>query len=286
MKISLPLISGLCLFFLTPLCFAEPVKLTTASDKVALADYLQGSNNASPVLLLHSFMQTNEFSTVNRLATSLHDSGFTVLSPTLSLGINNRKQSLACEAIHTHSLDSDSDELKQWIDWLHHKTQKPIILIGHSSGGPVILKYMDDHHAKFIQHGILISMAYYGSGPVASETPEHAEKATQAVNQNSDPLSNYALRYCKTYPTYASAFLSYYNWNLQKTISVINKYNDRISLIIGTADKRFDNSWLQRPDAKNSHVVTIEGAGHFFDRVHELDLLETVEALLENTSER
>jgi len=286
MKISPSLISGLCLFFLTPLCFAEPVQLTNASNKIVTADYLQGSNNASPILLLHSFMQTNEFPTVSRLASSLHDSGFTVLSPTLSLGINNRKQSLACEAIHTHSLDTDSDELKQWVNWLHHKTQKPITLIGHSSGGPVVLKYMDDNNAKFIQHGILISMAYYGAGPVASETPEHAEKATKAINQNSDPLSNYALRYCKTYPTYASAFLSYYHWDLQKTINVITKYNDKVSLIIGTSDKRFDNSWLQRPDAKNTHIVTIEGAGHFFDRVYELDLLDTVEELLSNTNER
>ena len=286
MKIPVTLIPGICLFVVTSVCFAETVKLTTSSNKIANAEYLQGTNNASPVLLLHSFMQTREFSTVNRLANSLHDSGFTVLSPTLSLGINNRKQSLSCEAIHTHSLDSDADELKQWVNWLYNKTQKPITLIGHSSGGPVILKYIDDSNAKYVGHSILISMAYYGTGPVASETPELAEIATRAREKNSDPLGNYALRYCKTYPTYASAFLSYYNWNLKKTIDVINKYSNKVTLIIGTADKRFDNSWLQRPDAKNSHIVTIEGAGHFFDRVYELDLLDAVEALLGNITER
>lgn len=286
MKIPVSLIPGICLFLLTSFCFAETVKLSASTNKIVNAEYLQGSNNASPVLLLHSFMQTNEFLTVSRLASSLHDSGFTVLSPTLSLGINNRKQSLSCEAIHTHSLNSDADELRQWINWLYNKTQKPITLIGHSSGGPVILKYMNENQAKHVHHSILISMAYYGAGPVASETPELAEIASRAREQNNDPLGNYALRYCKTYPTYASAFLSYYNWNLEKTISVINKYNNSVTLIIGTADKRFDNSWLQRPDAKASHIVTIEGAGHFFDRVYELDLLDAVEALLGNITER
>ncbi|MFW2371647.1 MAG: alpha/beta hydrolase [Gammaproteobacteria bacterium] len=280
------LIPGICLFLLTSFCCAESVKLTTASNKIANAEYLQGSNNASPVLLLHSFMQTKEFTTVSHLATSLHDAGFTVLSPTLSLGINNRKQSLSCEAIHTHSLDSDADELKQWINWLNNKTQKPITLIGHSSGGTVILKYMDDNHAELVQHSILISMTYYGSGPVASETPELAKTAAKAIKHNSNPLGDYALRYCKTYPTYASAFLSYYNWNLEKTINVITKFNDNVTLIIGAADKRFDNSWLQRPDAKNSNIVTIEGASHFFDRVYELDLLDRVEELLANTNGR
>lgn len=265
------------------LCVAETVSLTNASNKIILADYMQGTNNASPVLLLHSFMQTKDFPTVSRLASALHDSGHTVLNPTLSLGISNRKESLLCEAIHTHSLDSDTEEIRQWINWLHNKTNKAVTLIGHSSGGPVILRYMEKHNAEFVHQAILISMAYYGAGPVANETRELAEIATRAINQNNDTLGNYALRYCNSYQTYASAYLSYYNWNLEKTISVVSKFNNKVAIIIGSADKRFDNSWLKRPDAKYNRVITIEGAGHFFDHQYEFDLLDAVEKLLNNS---
>ena len=49
---------------------AEPVHLTTASDKEVIATYLQGEDESNPVLILHGFLQTKEFPTVDRLATS------------------------------------------------------------------------------------------------------------------------------------------------------------------------------------------------------------------------
>lgn len=279
-KIPTILLSGLCLIFFVMPVLAESIKLTNASGNVISADFSQGTNNANPVLVLHGFLQTSKFSTVSRLVASLGDIGYTVLSPTLSLGISNRKQSLSCEAIHTHSLDTDADELRQWIEWLHIKTGKSVTLIAHSAGGPTILKYMEDSDAKYVAHSILISLSIFNAGIYSNENNEYAEKALKAINSGTNPLDSYALNYCKTYPTDARAFLSYYNWNRAKISAVIGKYNDRISIILGTGDKRMADEWKKKLQEQYNNVTLIEGANHFFNQAHEFELTDAIEELL------
>lgn len=279
-KIPAIFLFGFFLFFYASLSIAKPVKLTNASGQVIAADYLQGTNNAPPVLLLHGFLQTKEFPTVSRLVTVLQDMGYSVLNPTLSLGISDRKQSLPCEAIHTHSLDSNADEIKQWMEWLHEKTGKSVTFIGHSAGGPVMLKYMEDSNAKFIDHTILISLSHFSAGAMARDNEVQAEKALKVIDSGSDTLGIYALSYCETYPTYASNFLSYYNWDRAKISSVIGRFNDRITIILGSGDKRIDSAWQQQLQKQHNEVILIEGANHFFDQAHEFDLAAAIEEIL------
>lgn len=258
--------------------FAESIRLTTTSDKEVIAAYLQGENDSNPVLILHGFLQTKEFSTVDMLATALNDSDYTVLSPTLSLGINNRKQSLSCEAVHTHSLDSDAVELKQWIEWLHKKTGKTVTLIGHSSAGQVLLKYMDNYDAKFINHAILISVSYFASDSDANKN--NFKKAQAAIKENSNLIDTYSLDYCEVYSTYARNFLSYYSWDRDKTSHVISKFRDQVSIILGTSDKRINADWRRQVQNINNSTYLIEGANHFFDQAHGFDLIDAVEMLI------
>lgn len=277
---TLTRLSGL-LFLLIQPCLAENIELKTVSGNVATAYLLTGDNDSNPVLILHGFLQTNEFSTVQRLSTALNDSGYTVLAPTLTLGINNRKQSLSCEAIHTHSLDTDVSELKQWIDWLHTKTRKPVTLIAHSAGGTAMLKYMADHGVSNLDKTVLISLSYYASGPEANETPEHEAKALAALKSGKSQIADYALNYCKSYPSYPQAFLSYYNWSKSKTEATVKKFNEHITIIVGTDDKRIDSDWKFQLQKIPANMVLIEGANHFFDQAHEFDLTDNIENILQ-----
>ena len=108
----------------------------------ASAEYLIGERGKPAVLLLHGFLQTREFPTVATLARGLQDAGYTVLSPTLSLNIPNRAQSLACEAVHTHSLDDDVIEIARWVGWLKSQGHHSIVLVGHSFGSLQLLAYL------------------------------------------------------------------------------------------------------------------------------------------------
>jgi len=95
---------------------AELVTQQMPSGIAANAEYLQGEPGRPTILMLHGFLQTHNFHTIHRLSAGLHDEGYTVLSPTLTLGIPFRKQSLACEAIHTHRLQDDHAEIAAWLD--------------------------------------------------------------------------------------------------------------------------------------------------------------------------
>lgn len=273
-------LSGLLILLFKP-CLAEDIQLKTTTGNITSARFLTGDADNNPVLILHGFLQTNEFSTVQRLSTALHDSDYTVLSPTLSLGINNRKQSLSCEAIHTHTLDSDVSELKMWIDWLHAKTKMPVTLIAHSAGGTVMLKYMEEYGTGKLGKTILISLSYYASGPEANETTEHEAKAIAALKSDNPQIEAYALNYCKSYPSYPQAFLSYYNWNRSKTEASVKKFNKHISIIVGTDDKRIDDDWKFQLQKIPANMILIDGANHFFDQAHEFDLTDSIETLLQ-----
>lgn len=282
MKMFSMSVAGVLVYLFTSLCLAQPVELKTASGHVVIADYLPGNNNRNPVILLHGFLQTRQFPTVARLATTLHESGYTVLNPSLSFGISNRDRSLSCEAIHTHSLESDADELGQWINWVRQKTGKPVTLIGHSSAGPVILQYMMATRARHVNQAILVSLYHYSSGPAATETPADAAAARRDMQRAPDMLGTYALGYCKTYPTYPRHFLSYYRWDRHRVKQAVEKFPERIAIIIGTGDKRIDPGWLADLENSNYHVIAIEGANHFFDQAHEFDLADAIEQLLSN----
>ncbi|MCW8933566.1 MAG: alpha/beta hydrolase [Gammaproteobacteria bacterium] len=259
---------------------AQPVQLKN-NNLMMNAEYLEGSNNQNPVIILHGLLQTHQFTTVNRLATALNEAGYTVLSPTLSLGINNRKTSLSCEAVHTHSMDSDSDELKLWINWLKAKSGKDINLIGHSAGGTTVLNYLESYNTNLINKVILISLSYYATGPTANETSQHEEMAKQHIQENSKKIHTYALNYCRSYPSYAKNFLSYYQWNTEKVTQAVDSFRDKITIIIGTGDKRVDSNWRKHLKNKFDNVISIEGANHFFDQSHEFELTDVIEGLLE-----
>ena len=119
-------------------------------------------------MILHGFLQTREFPTVRRLAESLADEGYSVLLPSLTLGLDRRRQSMACEAIHTHSMQQDVDELHAWIEWLNNRNSERPVIIGHSAGGVLITALLGRHRDLPLAGAVLISLSYFGEeqGPL------------------------------------------------------------------------------------------------------------------------
>ena len=70
------------------------IELEVVPGITAEADYWPGEADKPAVLILHGFLQTREFPTVRRLAEALADEGYSVLTPSLTLGLNRRRQSL------------------------------------------------------------------------------------------------------------------------------------------------------------------------------------------------
>ena len=80
--------------------------------------------------------------------------------------------------------------------------------------------------------------------------------------------------------------MSYYQWDKSRVSNIVKKYNKKISIVIGTGDKRIDKDWLLQLQSQNSHVIPISGANHFFDQAHEFELMDTIEALLSDQADQ
>jgi pimeloyl-ACP methyl ester carboxylesterase len=269
------------LFLYSGFIRADTVSLTVTDKVVATAGYKPGEAGKPLLIFIHGFLQTRNFSTVDRLFNALHESGFPVLAPTLSLGISNRAQALPCESIHTHSLDSDSKEIALWVNWASEHGYEDIVLIGHSAGSVNITAYLASGAHPAVKKTILISLTHYGSGrPAALETEEHARTARSMIEQGDDGLGRFALAFCKEYPSTAENFLSYYNWSDKSIVKTINAKTTKNYIILGSADNRIGKGWLSSLQRASTEVIVIDGASHFFDESHEFDLLDKVEDLL------
>lgn len=251
---------------------AERARIELRNGLTAQAEYLSGKPTLPAVLVLHGFLQTHDFPTVATLARGLNDSGYTVLAPTLSLGVPNRKQSLACEAVHRHSLDEDLDEIDRWVKWLTSRGHRQIVLIGHSFGSMQLLAYLAGKPDPAVRGYIAASLTETQIGPISRA--ELIERLEDAVARGDHKLVNQPISYCKKYPSNPAALLSYVRWDQARLVKALNAYKGHKLLIMGDADVMIGRKWLSTLQESRTPMAIVKGAGHFMDGEHEFDLLE------------
>ncbi len=279
-----PLLALLLVFAGRPV-LAEIVTQPVAPGINAKADYLHGDDDRPLLVFMHGFLQTYHFTTVKRLSEALNEDGYSTLSPNLSLGINERVQSLPCEAIHLHSLSDAAQELNYWIDWAINQGHDDIILIGHSAGSIAITAYLYQGSQHQVNKTILISLTHFGPDqPASFETQVLAEKARAVPASRRDELAPYALSFCEKYVTTAENYLSYYDWSSEQVLRALKRSWTDNYIILGSSDQRISDIWTESLQLARGRIIMIDGANHFFDQAHEFDLLETVELILDNDS--
>jgi len=251
---------------------AERARIELRNGLTAQAEYLSGKPTLPAVLVLHGFLQTHDFPTVATLARGLNESGYTVLAPTLSLGVPNRKQSLACEAVHRHSLDDDLDEIDRWVKWLTSRGHRQIVLIGHSFGSMQLLAYLAGKPDPAVRGYIAASLTETQIGPISRA--ELIERLEDAVARGDHKLVNQPISYCKKYPSNPAALLSYVRWDQARLVKALNAYKGHKLLIMGDADVMIGRKWLSTLQESRTPMAIVKGAGHFMDGEHEFDLLE------------
>lgn len=258
---------------------AETVEARLPTGIVAGADFRAGLPSRPAVLLLHGFLQTRHAPPMSSLANTLADQGYTVLAPTLSLGINQRAKSLACEAVHTHTMEGDVAEIDFWVNWLSRKGYDSIALIGHSSGSLQILQYLAQKPSPVVKKAILTSLIAFQSK--STERQIAVGQMKTLLPANAKDLGRYTLSYCqKNYVSPPRAFLSYAGYDADKTLGLIGKSRTRVEVVMGGADTTMNADWPGKIRQRGVPVTVIEKTGHFFDGEQELDLADKTESML------
>lgn len=257
------------------------IELEVVPGITAEADYWPGEADKPAVLILHGFLQTREFPTVRRLAEALADEGYSVLTPSLTLGLNRRRQSLACEAIHTHSLQQDLVELRAWTAWLAQRTAKPPVLVGHSSGALQLAAMLDADPAPAIGQAVLISPSTFGEEQDPQRLAEYRARAAEQLARGDQEMHAYPLLYCTQYVTTAANLASYLDWDRERLRAALSKgVGAPVTVIYGDRDEHVDQAWLAGLGAHGVGLRPVAGANHFFDLEHEFDLLDEVLELI------
>jgi pimeloyl-ACP methyl ester carboxylesterase len=259
---------------------ADEARLTLKNGLIATAAYKAGNPELPAVLILHGFLQTRDFPTVHQLADSLSDSGYTVLSPNLTLGISKRNKSLACEAIHTHNMEGDLKEIDNWVNWLVSKGHNQIVLIGHSYGSLMLIAYLSSHPSPAVKKLIAVSLVD-AQVDMDAQRWEKAKLDLQRRLKNNDvSLVQFPLSFCKKYPTSAQNYLSYTSWQQARVLKELSELKVPSTIIMGGGDTRLGLGWANALKKADPSLVIVKGADHFMSGEYEFDLLDAVLAAL------
>lgn len=278
---------GTCLLFLCVLGNVAPGGVSAAVETVTLpsgyaasAEYRPGQPDKPAVLVLHGFLSTRNFLTVLNLTNALADSGYTVLTPNLTLGVNMRDVTLACEAIHTHTLSDDLAEINYWVEWLVSHGNKNVVLLGHSVGSLHGLVYTLEFKNPAVKKLIAASLVDMESVIGVAVSQAQIKKAQALLDRNDNTLATYQLSYCKKYVAPPKAFLSYASWSRQRIVQAISKTAVPVEVILGGNDSRLGAGWADQLRGTGVSLHIIAGADHFFSNEYEFDLLDSVVASL------
>jgi pimeloyl-ACP methyl ester carboxylesterase len=263
----------------------QAVELAMPGGVVASAWFQPGPRGPA-VLLLHGFLQTRNYLTINALRGSLAEQGFTVLAPTLSLGVDRRKASLACEAIHSHTQGDDLAEIASWVAWLEAQGYRDIALLGHSHGSLQLLAYVVAEPSPAIKRLIAISLVGAEERQPTAMLLAQLQRARQRLAGGDAALGDYRLSYCNRYVATPASFTSYAGWLGERVLDGLTGLDMPVRVILGATDARMPADWPQRLEDRGVSVSVVAGAGHFFDAQHEFDLLDEVVAALEGSEPR
>lgn len=257
--------------------FADAVEAKLPTGIVATADFRAGQPSRPAVLLLHGFLQTRHALPMSSLANTLADQGYTVLIPTLTLGVNRRTKSLACEAVHSHTMDGDVAEIGYWVNWLTDKGYSNIVLVGHSVGSTQILRYVAQKPDPAVRKAVLTSLVpFHGK----QQEMQNALALTKRP-ASEHALGRFTLTYCHdSYVAPPASYLSYVSNDSRKTLALLGKIKVPVELILGSADKSLAMDWPEKIQNRGLPVTVIDKASHFFDDAQEFDLADKVEAIL------
>jgi pimeloyl-ACP methyl ester carboxylesterase len=263
---------------------AAVVERPLEDGTTALATFSRGHTAKPAVVVLHGFLQTRHFATVHNLTTALAGEGHTVLAPTLSLGIDRRRQSLACDAVHNHHLEQGVAEVAGWVRWLAERSAGPIVLVGHSTGGLSLLSYLEGDPHPRVSKLVAASLGTFSSWSPPLRAWEQEAKARKQAEAGRSDLDRYSIGYCAgNYVAPPAAFLSYIRWQDDQVLASIGRSPVPVEVILGSDDSHLPANWPQRLAEAGAEVRTIAGAGHFFGDLHEFAFHDMVRRCLART---
>lgn len=261
--------------------FAKEVTLKLASGLTANANFEAGKENKTAIMIIHGFQSTYNYGTIQGMSSELTSQGYSVLTPNLTLGVDNRREPLACQHPHTNTIEQEGEEIADWSKWLQKQGYRNLIIIGHSAGSTSILASLDYQQQNKPQKIILTALYDFDNWPNNDLT---RDKQIAQDNANTGKFANYYMGLCNgNFVANSASYLSYRAWNKQQLIDRINHSKLPITIIMPGADPRLhgkNKDWLDTIQKSRATLMIVKHADHFFSSDAEFDLNEAIAKIL------
>ena len=253
---------------LTFLSFGKPVSIFIDFEGTRLkanAEWAvpEGVKPRVAVLWLHGLFQTHQMrEPISQQREFWVSEGYPVLSPTLTLGVNDRKESYDCSYPLDHPYELNIKEIKEWVRWLRDQGVEKIILAGHSMGGQEVIHTAEELSGDKSIAGVL------AVAPAKGVPRKHPllKKAKELVKEGKGKtLLETSFFYCQKTKVSARTLYTYYgvDRNIGK---FLQKIEAPVLIVWGGEDDRVKNlpSFLKPYLKENVRIEVVDYADHFF----------------------
>ncbi len=228
------------------------------------------------VLWVHGLFQTHRMQEPITVQRELWVSaGYPVLSPTLTLGVNNRTEPYDCSYPMDHVFDLNLREIEAWVRWLESRGIKKVVLAGHSLGGLQVI-----HAALRLKGGNVVGIVAVAPSKGTPRKHPLLKKAEELYKQNGGrTFLETEFFYCQKAKVSARTLYTYYGVD-RNVGEALKKLTIPVLIVAGGEDTRVrDLPSFLRPYLKgknNVRVEVIDYADHFFRDLAAEDLAQIV----------
>ncbi len=293
---------NLVVFTVITMCSVLPLsaeEVSISHEKLTLNANLNLAKNKSfkdgIMLLLHGTLAHKDMEIMTSLQKILLERNISNLAINLSLAQNNRHGMYDCATPHNH-LDSNAEtEIALWVNWLKKQGADRITLLGHSRGGNQIARYVANTPSTAITGTVLVSpptkmpedlaKSYLKSYQKSLAPYLEKAKALVASGAGDSLMKHIDFIYCPDATVSALSFVDYNTYTPKRdTPTVVKKITLPLLVVVGTKDTTVPHLAKAMAKIKQNNVtfVEVEGADHFFLDFYAEDLVDAIEAFLNN----
>jgi len=265
----------------------------TVNGELELAD---GKTLADGLILMtHGTLAHSRMEIMRGLQNVFKEYGFNTLSINLSLGQSDRSGMYDCAARHVHKHTDAVDEIGAWLDWAKKEGAEGVVLLGHSRGGNQTAWFAAERGDPAVKAVVLVAPALWDAqyereqyrSRYGEDLAGLLDKAKGLVEQGKGEavLKGVDFVYCEDTEVTAETFVNYYEDDPRKdTPHLLPKIEAPVLVFAGSEDtvvKGLEQKVEPLADGDKVQLVVIDGAEHMFRDLYQYDIVEGVQAFLE-----
>lgn len=286
----------LALLFCSP---AVAEEVSTRHQGRTLKAYLERVDGLSlsdgVILMVHGTLAHGRMEIMSALQDNLKARGFNSLSINLSFNVDRRPFAMHdCKRPQTHTNEDAVREIAAWVAWLKAQGASRITLLGHSRGANQVAWYASERLDPAVKAAVLIAPGAWTEADQAQDYQKRfgkplaplLDKARRLVKQGQGKtvMPKVDVVYCNDTRAAAETLLSYHGFEPRlDAYAALGKAPLPFLVVAGSADEvapGVEEKARPHADGKRVHLVTIEGADHFFRDLYAEEAADAIATFL------